>query len=80
MEKFGIFNILSALGNLTEEARQDAPETVNPPPAQSCKTQGAPVSEPGIFTGEERMNKMLSVLERHEQISKRIDKNNKPPR
>lgn len=77
MEKFGIFNILSALGNLSEESRGEAAQTADKPAAQTDEAPPAPV---GIFTGEERMNKMLGVLERHEQISKRIDKNSKTPR
>lgn len=75
MEKFGIFNILSALGNLAEEKGETAKkeESAPAPPAT------APAERAGIFTGEERMNKMLGVLERHDQISRRID-SRKPPR
>ena len=61
MEKFGIFNILSALGNLAEEKGETAKKEEESAPAPPAP---APAERAGIFTGEERMNKMLSVLER----------------
>jgi len=76
VEKFGIFNILSALGNLAEEKGETAKKEEESAPAPPAP---APAERAGIFTGEERMNKMLSVLERHDMISRRID-SRKPPR
>ncbi len=76
MEKFGIFNILSALCNLAEEKGETAKKEEESAPAPPAP---APAERAGIFTGEERMNKMLSVLERHDMISRRID-SRKPPR
>ena len=56
MEKFGIFNILSALGNLAEEKGETAKKEEESAPAPPAP---APAERAGIFTGEERMNKML---------------------
>lgn len=52
MEKFGIFNILSALGNLAEEKGETAKKEEESAPAPPAP---APAERAGIFTGEERM-------------------------
>lgn len=69
MEKFGIFNLLSALSSLApqpkESEKEPWEEAPAPPPQQS-----APAA--GVFTAEERKNRAAEMLERHEQISRRI--------
>ena len=77
MEKFGIFNILSALGNLTQEKNGDTAQKNDASPAEKDNRENIPPSQPGIFTDEERMHKMLDVLERHDRISRRIDQKKK---
>ena len=80
MEKFGIFNILSALNKLTDDANGETAAQSDAPAAPQSAPAQTPNVPTGIFTGEERMNKMLDVLARHELISKRIEKNEKTPR
>lgn len=79
MEKFGIFNILSALSALSAQNREnsatDSEKMENNSPIVEEKTDAENV---GIFTSEERKNKMLEVLTKHDEISKRIDKKKVP--
>ena len=67
MEKFGIFNILSALGNLAEEKGETAKKEEESAPAPPAP---APAERAGIFTGEERMNKMLSRRDKEYRLRK----------
>lgn len=76
MEKFGLFNLLSALSSLTASAvegetaekRGAAPERAKEPAKESG----------GIFTAEQRAARCTQILERHERISQSIDRKNKP--
>ena len=70
MEKFGIFNLLSALSPLPPKpARPEPPKREErPPPPPDPETAPAP----GVFTAEERKTRAAAMLERHEQISRRI--------
>ncbi len=69
MEKFGIFNLLSALSSLAPDAKEREPEPREEQPApQPTKTEPAA----GVFTAEERKTRAAEMLERHEQISRRI--------
>lgn len=58
MEKFGIFNLLSALSSLREAEN-------SPPPAEDAR-QGSG----GIFTPQERRKRCESILERHERVAR----------
>lgn len=71
MEKFGIFNILSALSGLTpkEEPQQPANDQPQPAPEQENVHK-----QSGIFTPDERANRAIGILERHEQIARKIDR------
>lgn len=89
MEKFGIFNILSALSQFAGTPADDhadgpEPERASAAP-QSAAAGGADdasgprESEPtGVFTAQERMDRLARVLERHEAIARRINKKNRP--
>lgn len=66
MDKFGIFNLLSALTALRGE-REDAPA---PPQTAPQKTQ--PEQE-----AEMRKQRASTFLERHAAISRRIDRKNR---
>ena len=70
MEKFGIFNILSALNSLTSQSGNQKKEEESKPPK---KTEKGDVFNPPIY----QMNSkpMLDILAKHDEISKRIDKN-----
>ncbi len=65
MEKFGIFNLLSALSSLAAK-----PAEGEEPPAPPPDAETAPAA--GVFTAEERKTRAAAMLERHEQISRRI--------
>ena len=69
MEKFGIFGLLSALSSLAPA--QDGPEreTREEGPAPQEAERAA---DGGVFTAEERKTRAAAMLERHEQISRRI--------
>ena len=64
MDKFGIFNLLSALTSLRRE-REETP----PPPQQ--KTDAVQQD------AEARKQRACTFLERHAAISRRIDKKNR---
>ena len=78
MEKFGIFNLLSALSQLTgdfaanaqatAETQSPAPNGQEAPPAFDA---GKPQTT-GVFTPEQRKERAAQVLERHEQIARRL--------
>ncbi len=63
MEKFGIFNLLSALAGAAAHEEERAPQDDPPPPPQA-----------GMFTPEQRAARCLRLLERHEHIARGIDK------
>ncbi len=69
MEKFGLFNLLSALIGANEEE----------PPAKEDPAPDKPDSgrSGGIFTPEQRQNRCAGILERHERISRSIDRRKK---
>lgn len=79
MEKFGIFNILSALNSLTggqaQKKTNDTPAADAPPAngSESGKLPNAfaPPPAPPAYKA------MLDVMNRHDEISKRIDEKNK---
>lgn len=75
VEKFGIFNILSALSSFSAKTDENSNDKndIGETNSNSEKTP-RDVSSVGIFTGEERKNKMLDILIKHDEISKRIDK------
>ena len=70
MEKFGIFNLLSALSSLAAKPAEAEPAKREEPPAPSPDAETAPAA--GVFTAEERKTRAAAMLERHEQISRRI--------
>ncbi len=89
MEKFGIFNLLSALADLSSQ-KKDAQEYEEPQPAGPNETRDFPAAnvsakedasaeetprafDSGIFTAEQRKMRMMNILERHDSISRRID-------
>ena len=73
MEKFGIFNLLSALSSLAGEQAAAEPEKreggreekPDPQPAQSAAGAGG-------FTPRGRKARAAEMLERHEKIARRI--------
>ena len=76
MEKFGIFNILSALNSLTSggaggQKEQKTDSSAAEPQKTDKKVQEVfnPPPYPPAY------KPMLDILARHEEISKRIDKN-----
>ncbi len=74
MEKFGLFNLLSALTSLSQEggAKDDAQKETVSPPERPAKETGT-----GIFTAQERAGRAAEILERHERISRNIDRKNR---
>ena len=80
MEKFGIFNLLSALSQLTGDfaANAQAPaETQSPAPIEQEAPLASGTGKPqttGVFTPEQRKERAAQVLERHEQIARRLRK------
>ena len=81
MDKFGLFNLLSALVSPSgdDERNDTAPsadaqnETAN---RGSAPGSHAPVPSQGFFSPDERLARAASLLERHDSISRRIDKKN----
>lgn len=69
MEKFGLFNLLSALIGANEE---EPPAKEDPAPGGADDRQAG-----GIFTPEQRQNRCAGILERHERISRAIDRREK---
>ena len=61
----------TSASNFSAQTPWDSPQS-----QATEKSQNA--EKGGIFSGEERKMKMLEVLLKHEQISKRIDKKNSP--
>jgi len=75
MEKFGIFNILSALNSLTSNGssnKTDSETTENKQQTQKKAETNADLQPPQYFLSSKPM---LDIIARHEEISKRIDKN-----
>ena len=76
MEKFGIFNLLSALSSLTSPQTEDStnPRQDDPaPPASPSREQSAQnIPHPGVFSAEERKIRAAEMLERHDKIARRI--------
>ena len=89
MEKFGLLQLLSSFaknmqndGQKTEQnildvfmdnSAQNTPPSPSTPPYQNTSMQ----NNNTIFTSETRQKQFHSILLRHEEISKRIDKRNK---
>ncbi len=83
MDKFGLFNLLSALVSPTDSDGHDesAPSADTQNENRSASrgsAAGAPASVPtqGFFSPDERLARAASLLERHDSISRRIDKKN----
>ena len=79
MEKFGIYQILEALGRMNGTAGAPAssdspPREAPPPPKAEPKTppEESPFPEPSYFNA-----KIREVMENHDRISKRIDRDRK---
>ena len=70
MEKFGIFNLLSALSSLAAKPAESEPAKREEPPAPPPDPENAPA--PGVLTAEARKTRAAPMLQRHEQISRRI--------
>jgi hypothetical protein len=75
MEKFGIFNILSALNTLTSggASGQKEQKTEENKEMQQKNTNNSDTFNPPSYPMSSKP--MLDVLARHDEISKRIDKN-----
>lgn len=73
MEKFGIFNILSALSDMANN-KKNAPPSDDSKTAPSGKNQADGFAPPKYNA----YSPMLDFIKKHDEISKRIDKNNKP--
>ena len=73
MEKFGIFNLLSALADAAAErdGREEKKQQSSAP---------LPRQEAGVFSAEQRRGRAGELLERHAAISRRIDRSNGKPR
>lgn len=78
MEKFGIFNLISALTSFAGEQKQlgENGGAANKEPAQERSAE-TPQRPNGIFTAEQRAARCTQILERHERISRGIDRKNK---
>lgn len=78
MEKFGIFNLISALTSFMG-GQTDTESTPPEQQADGARAQGSEPAHPqgGIFTAEQRAARCTQILERHERISRGIDKKNK---
>lgn len=80
MEKFGIFNLLSALaGAAAEEAKVPAPKGGEPRESPAAGAQGAGTGGAGAGRGDDaraaaRRESAGALLERHAAISRRIKK------
>lgn len=72
MEKFGIFNLISALTQMNAEERAES-GTGKEERAQSAEQK----QEREAFGAGQRMRRAQGLLERHEAISRRIDRNNR---
>ena len=77
MDKFGLFNLLSAL--VSPDGANDAPDTDRfddqtppDPPQKNAPLQTA--AKNGVFSADERLARAAGILERHNAISRRIDK------
>ena len=78
MDKFGLFSLLSAL---TSPADGDTPRPAEDPsaapPSPPAQNENRPASPPaGFFSPDERLARAASLLERHNAISRRIDRKN----
>lgn len=80
MDKFGLFNLLSALVSPSgdDECIDTAPADAQNETANRGSAPGspAPVPSQGFFSPDERLARAASLLERHDSISRRIDKKN----
>ena len=82
MEKFGIYQILQALGGLssaqTEKEQASPTQTKNAPaespaPAQGKQTENAVQGKTSFLPPPSYFNaRMLEIMNRHEEISRRI--------
>jgi len=78
MEKFGIFNILSALNTLTSGGVSNQKEKTQPNSDKLNEEKQKNTTTPDVFSPPEyppAYKPMLNILARHDEISKRIDKN-----
>lgn len=79
MDKFGLFNLLSALvsPSANDEHIDSAPA---PDPQNQTTPRGTDSDSPaavptrGFFSSDERLARAADLLERHNSISRRIDK------
>ena len=71
MEKFGIFNILSALSDMANTKKKPPEESNRAAPDAKTPTGSFSPPDYGAY------NPMLELIKKHDEISKRIDKNNK---
>ena len=76
MEKFGIFNLISALTTFAGEQKQPG-ENGGAAELSSEQRPETPQRPNGIFTAEQRAARCTQILERHERISRGIDRKNK---
>lgn len=79
MDKFGLFNLLSAL--VSPSANDEHIDSAPAPDPQNqttpCGTDSsspAAVPSRGFFSPDERLARAADLLERHNSISRRIDK------
>lgn len=77
MEKFGLFNLISALASFAGEENKDK-NAENA--GQNAEKNGRETESAGagLFTPEQRINRCTQILERHERISRSVDRKNKP--
>ena len=82
MDKFGIFELLDTLSQITSSAQSEGDGTENatatpaPPPSPDDKSFLPPDFNGENATGEQKLQRdaLNALYERHESISKRIDK------
>ncbi len=74
MEKFGIFSLLSALAGQNDENTRSEPQTAQ---ASEEKPRANTAEKPAHTAPDPRLARAESFLEKHDAISRRIDKNNR---
>ncbi len=70
MEKFGLFDLFSALAGALGETPQEAPAA--PEKSAPAPEKSAVPAQTGVFTAEERRRRAEEAILRHEAISRRI--------
>ena len=79
MDKFGIFELLDTLAQITSNAQEEAappPDVSSGRPSPDDKSFLPPTFSGETATDEQKLqqNALSALYERHESISKRIDK------